>query len=212
MIRDLSKIHSAFLQRMFTEPHLCTMHCTRHCREPTGQKCIPSRELHSRRKISVKKNIWQDTCAKYRGGKSIREGGYRGVTQVGSRGRGTILNGATRECFTEKATGVLSPGGGESAGTSLHGYTGQECHRVREQHMWSVEWESSCCSFCGRGRKGPMWMEPRGAVWRDQNGHMLAFSSQEREASGSLWILRRQALTTATTCEVPPLGNVAQQG
>lgn len=79
MIRDLSKIHSAFLQRMFTEPHLCTMHCTRHCREPTGQKCIPSRELHSRRKISVKKNIWQDTCAKYRGGKSIREGGYRGV-------------------------------------------------------------------------------------------------------------------------------------
>lgn len=55
MIRGLSKIHSAFLQWMFTEPHLCTMHCTRHCREPTGQKCIPSRELHSRRKISVKK-------------------------------------------------------------------------------------------------------------------------------------------------------------
>lgn len=45
---------------------------------------------------------------------------------MGGRGRGTILSGMIRECFTEKVMGVLSPGGDELARTSARG------HRERE--------------------------------------------------------------------------------
>lgn len=107
----------SILQRIFTDPYLCPRHRARHCREPTGQKCIPSRALHSTGEIRFLKIHSKIDGDKYCGGKWIREGGYKVTdTLVETRGRDVIFNGVIRECFSEKVMCELSPKGGEEAG------------------------------------------------------------------------------------------------
>lgn len=74
-----------------------------------------------------------------------------------------IPNGMIREYFTKKVMGVLSPGGGESAETSTWVHRRRVSQRERTANT-SAEWDSSCYFFCGRGRKGRMWVEPCGEV------------------------------------------------
>lgn len=102
---------------------------------------------------------------------------------MGSRGRGTILNGATRECFTEKATGVLSPGGGESAGTSAW------VHRARVPQS-----ERTAHVKCGVGElllfllwEGQEGANVDGATWSSMKRPEWPHAGLFFSGTGSLW-------------------------